>query len=62
MQRDDLNIEQAFKVCSMLTIDLCSAIDDDKKEINKLDSWIKFYEDSGFTEKHPFFNIPIQPH
>jgi hypothetical protein len=66
MDVSELNEDGAFKAGATLFIDLRSAIKDvpvEKRdsEQKKVDDFLSFYVDSGFTEEHALFKIPIRP-
>lgn len=61
IERNDLDPEQAYKACALITIDLRCAIEDNPTEQSKMDSWLEFFRNAGFIECHKIFNFPIKP-
>jgi hypothetical protein len=63
MGTEDIDAISAFKACSMLTIDIRSAVNDVNTDLARqsLDAWINCYRDAGFTESHTVFRTPVLP-
>lgn len=63
MGKEDVEAISAFKACSMLTIDIRSAVADVNTEVARksLDTWIQCFRDAGFTESHTIFGTPVLP-
>jgi hypothetical protein len=63
MNKENVDAISAFKACSMLTIDIRSAVADVNTESARQsqDAWINCYREAGFTEAHTIFGTPVLP-
>lgn len=64
LAREDIPEETAFKACSLLAIDLRSAVKDAADPVAadaSVQAWWQCYRDAGFTEVHKHFDFPIRP-
>ena len=56
----DMDAESAYRAAAPLTIDLKYGCED-AKDTAPLNRWLSFFDDAGFTDRHPWFEIPLLP-